>query len=228
MPVAMGVPIQAVAGRIPIPTAVPSGEAVPCGVAGPIPIATAVPSEEAVPLGMPVSMAAANAVAPTPMSMQASASEILRFPCGAHKYEQLKAMTRADVPYALASRGMTRAQWAECTDALERVHDAQFFKNCPFAQLCYWCIPLGPLQFLLCFANPITWVSCIIPVESAKKALLMRLPRLLQPLGYKVDFPDDMDDTVVFEPGVYRLRPRTFWTWEECCKLLCNGEGGGA
>ena len=137
MPVAMGVPIQAVAGRIPIPTAVPSGEAVPCGVAGPIPIATAVPSEEAVPLGMPVSMAAANAVAPTPMSMQASASEILRFPCGAHKYEQLKAMTRADVPYALASRGMTRAQWAECTDALERVHDAQFFKNCPSAEACY-------------------------------------------------------------------------------------------
>ena len=206
MPVAMGVPVQAVASPSPIPTAVPL--------------------EEAVPVAMPVSTAAANAVAPTPMSMQASASEILRFPCGAHKYEQLKAMTRADAPYALASRGMTRAQWAECTDALERVHDAQFFKNCPFAQLCYWCIPLGPLQFLLCFANPITWVSCIIPVESAKKALLMRLARLLQPLGYKVDFPDDIDDTVVFEPGVYRLRPRTFWTWEECCKLLCNGEGG--
>ena len=249
MPVAMGVPVQAVASPSPIPTAVPLEEAVP--VAMPVstaaanavaptpmsmqasasgslrfPCVTAVPFGEAVPEAMPLSMAAANAVAPPAMSMQASASVILRFPCSTDKYEQLKAMTRADAPYALASRGMTRAQWAECTDALERVHDAQFFKNCPFAQLCYWCIPLGPLQFLLCFANPITWVSCIIPVENAKKELLMRLPRLLQPLGYKVDFPDDMDDTVVFEPGVYRLRPRTFWTWEECCKLLCNGEGG--
>ena len=180
MPVAMGVPVQAVASPSPIPTAVPLGEAVPvampvstaaanavaptpmsmqasasgflrfpCSAETAVPLGeavcsaeTAVPLGGAVPVAMPVSMAAANAVAPTPMSMQAPASGFsrlptLRFPCSTGKYEQLKAMTRADVPYALAARGMTQRQWTECTDALERVHDAQFFKNCPSAEACY-------------------------------------------------------------------------------------------
>ena len=185
-------PVVAPPGIVPVNT-VPLGAAVPFGAEVPV----------GMPMAMPVSMAAANAVAPTPMSMQASASEILRFPCGAHKYEQLKAMTRADAPYALASRGMTRAQWAECTDALERVHDAQFFKNCPFAGLCYWGIPLGPLQFLLCFANPITWLFCFNPVERARRACIFRCTPILQPLGYKVSVPSiAMDDAVIFEPGM--------------------------
>ena len=159
------------------------------------------------PMAMPVSIAAANAVAPTPMSMQAPASGFsrlttLRFPCCAEKYEQLKTMTRADVPYALAARGMTRRQWTECTDAIERVHDAQFFKNCPTAECCYWCIPLGPLQFALCVMNPITCVFCIQPVERAKRACIARCTPILRPLGYKVSVRDwAMDEPIIFEPG---------------------------
>ena len=182
MPVAMGVPVQAVASPSPIPTAVPLGGAVP--------------------VAMPVSTAAANAVAPTPMSMQASASGIWRFPCSADKYEQLKAMTRADAPYALASRGMTREQWAHCTDALEAVHDASFFKNCPFAQCCYWCVPFGPLQAFLCLFNPISCVFCIQPVERAKRACIAQCTPILRPLGYKVSVRDwALDEPVIFEPA---------------------------
>ena len=227
MPVAMGVPVEAVASPSPIATAVPLGEAVPVGMpvstaaanaVAPTPMSmqapasgflrfpcsaeTAVPLGEAVPVAIPVSTAAANAVAPTPMSMQASASGILRFPCTADKYEQLKAMTRADAPYALARRGMTRGQWAHCTDALEAVHDASFFKNCPDAEGCYWCVPLGPLQFLLCVINPISCVLCIQPVERAKRACVATCTPILRPLGYKVSVPDfALDDAIIFEPA---------------------------
>ena len=197
-----GAPVVAPPGIVPVDVpvnTVPLGAAVPLGAEVPV----------GMPMAMPVSMAAANAVAPTPMSMQAPASGFsrfsptLRFPCSTDKYEQLKAMTRADVPYALAARGMTQRQWTECTDALERVHDAQFFKNCPVADCCFWCFPLGPLQSLLCFANPITWVFCINPVERAKRACIVRCTPILQPLGYKVSVPSiAMDDAVIFEPGM--------------------------
>ena len=173
-----------------------------------VPLGAAVPFGAEVPVAMPVSMAAANAVAPTPMSMQAPASGFsrlttLRFPCCAEKYEQLKTMTRADVPYALAARGMTQRQWTECTDALERVHDAQFFKNCPTAECCYWCIPLGPLQSALCIINPISCVFCIQPVERARRACIATCTPILRPLGYKVSAPDfDWEVAVIFEPGM--------------------------
>ena len=192
-----GAPVVAPPGIVPVNT-VPLGAAVPFGAEVPV----------GMPMAMPVSIAAANAVAPTPMSMQAPASGFsrlttLRFPCCAEKYEQLKAMTRADVPYALAARGMTRRQWTECTDAIERVHDAQFFKNCPTAECCYWCIPLGPLQSALCIMNPISCVFCIQPVERARRACITRCTPILRPLGYKVSVPDfDWEDAVIFEPGM--------------------------
>ena len=192
----MGVPVPMQADAIPspVPTAVPLG------------VPTAVPLGEAVPVAMPLSTAAAETAVPfgeaVPVAMPGSTAAILRFPCCAEKYEQLKAMIRADAPYALARRGMTREAWAHCADALEAVHDASFFKNCPDCEGVYWCVPLGPLSFFLCLINPISCVFCIHPVEQAKRACIAKCTPILQPLGYKVSAPTfDLDDAVVFEPA---------------------------
>ena len=76
-------------------------------------------------------------------------------------------------------------------------------KNCPTAECCYYCIPLGPLQFALCMINPISCVFCFQPVERARRACITRCTPILQPLGYKVSVPDfDLEDAVIFEPGM--------------------------
>ena len=32
----------------------------------------------------------------------------------------------------------------------------------------YWCVPGGPLQWVLCMFNPVSCIVCICPMESAK------------------------------------------------------------
>merc|ERR1719198_1275173 len=117
-------------------------------------------------------------MAPVPMTMSNPASSVaastIEFPCGADKQSQFRELTGAGVPLALASRGMTPTEWAECCDGLNSVLDAQFFKNCPALECCYFCVPGGPIQCCLCMINPVTCILCIQPVEEAKKKCKQR------------------------------------------------------
>ena len=127
-------------------------------------------------------------MAPVPMTMHntVSSAAVLKFPCSADKQGELRAMTTSGMPPALASRGMTPAEWAECCEALSGVVEAQFFKACPVTECIYYCVPGGPIQMCLCFCNPITWPLCIMPVDRAKKACKLKCTAILFKYGYKV------------------------------------------
>ena len=174
---------------------------VPMAAPQPMTMAQAVPAMEAQPVVMALPASAAATVMAVPVSAAAAPGGPIKFPCDADKQEKLKQMTTNAVPPALASRGMTSAQWAECCDAVNAVKDAQFFKNCPALECCYFCIPCGPIQCALCLINPVTCIVCIGPVERAKKACTAKCNAILQPIGYQATAPDSMmEDIIIFEP----------------------------
>lgn len=110
-------------------------------------------------------------------------------------------MTTSGVPLALASRGMSPAEWAECCEALHGVTDAQFFKDCPELEGLYFCFPGGPIQCALCLINPCTCILCLRPLDTAKKACRDKCTPILSRYQYEVRLPDDFDDPIIFEPA---------------------------
>ena len=144
-------------------------------------------------MGAPVPMMMTNTMAP--------ATAVLKFVCGASSANKLQAACKTTPP-ALASRGMTPSEWAECSEALKSVLDASFFRNCSGLECIYWCVPGGPLQTCCCLCNPITCIMCIQPVERAKKECKLKCTPILAKYGYTVSLPEfDMEDSVIFEPA---------------------------
>ena len=73
----------------------------------------------------------------------------------------------------LQKRGIGPQEWALIVSELQEVYEANPFvsacgrdhANC--AECCYFCIPGGPIQMVLCIFNPITW--CIFGSQEMKK-----------------------------------------------------------
>ena len=145
-------------------------------------------------------------------------NEAIRFPCSAGKQEKLAAMTTSGVPQALASRGMSQAEWAECCKAVNSVADAQFFKACPGLETLYYCFPGGPIQCALCLVNPCTCILCSGPVEKARKACRDKCTTILSKYQYKVRLPDFEDD-IIFEPATRRFRPCIAFRHRRWCRI---------
>jgi hypothetical protein len=148
---------------------------------------------------MPVAQATPMQTAPMPMQMVAAPMPVISFPCDADKQDKLQSIKAGGVPPGLASRGLTPAQWAEC-EAVSTVSDAQFFKNCPGMECCYYCIPGGPIQCCLCLLNPFTLFVILPPVNKAKRDCTERCNAILRPYGYQASAPDGLEDVIRFEP----------------------------
>ncbi|CAD7926441.1 unnamed protein product [Amoebophrya sp. A120] len=127
-------------------------------------------------------------------------STTFKFPIGSHEREVVKEMTKNGVPPVLASRGLRPAQWQQCADALIRMTDQQFFKNCPALEGVYWCCPGGPVQTVVCVFNPISCVFCIMPMEEAKKKCVEICDPILRPLGFQAAARGSLQDYICFEP----------------------------
>ena len=73
----------------------------------------------------------------------------------------------------LQKRGVLPQEWAIIVDELQNVYEANPFvsfcgkDNAPGAECCYFCMPGGPIQFLLCLLNPIT--CCLYASQGKKK-----------------------------------------------------------
>ena len=167
----------------------------------------AAPMVEALPMGqavVPMAAAVPMTQAPVPMTMGApmvSATAEIKFPVAADKQEKLKAILLGGIPQALASRGMTASQWAECCDNVQHVQVGQYFYNCPGLECVYWCIPGGPIQTCICLCNPVSWVLCIGPTEKNKKECIAKCNPILQPYGYSARANDGgIEDFIMFEP----------------------------
>lgn len=99
---------------------------------------------------------------------------------------------RVAAPTALAARGLQLDQWTQVCDEFDKLLDSNFFVNCPTMEAVYWCCPLGPVQCLLCMLNPISWIVCIQPQESAKKECVAACNRVLEPFGAAIEITESM------------------------------------
>lgn len=99
---------------------------------------------------------------------------------------------RIAAPTALAARGLQLDQWTQVCDEFDKFLDSNFFVNCPTMECVYWCCPLGPVQCLLCMFNPISWIICIQPQESAKKKCVAACNGILEPFGAAIEIKDSI------------------------------------
>ena len=87
--------------------------------------------------------------------------------------EEAKRTWGSPILSPLQKRGIGPQEWAIIVSELQEVYEANPFvsacgkdvANC--AECCYFCIPGGPIQTLLCMFNPITW--CIYGSQERKK-----------------------------------------------------------
>lgn len=82
--------------------------------------------------------------------------------------------SRGTLPQSLRVLGVSEDEWREVCDRLLEFHEGNFFyMNCGViaatCECCYWCVPLGPFQMVLCMLNPCSWVLCMLPEERASK-----------------------------------------------------------
>eukprot|EP00941_MAST-03F_sp_MAST-3F-sp1_P002464 g2464.t1 len=82
---------------------------------------------------------------------------------------------------SLAKYGVPDDVWNEVCDDIDRkILQADPFYSCPNIGTCYWCCPLGPVQFVLCCFNPIT--CCIYSqVDTNLKSVNLTLKEKLGP-----------------------------------------------
>ena len=95
---------------------------------------------------------------------------------------------------------MTNSEWEEVVRHLTAVMDANPFRNCVGCETCYWCIPLGPIQCILCMCNPCTW-ALYGAHETAKKTAKEQLTPMLTKYQYTMFWIDkDMEVVAVIKP----------------------------
>ena len=61
------------------------------------------------------------------------------------------------------------------------------------AQCCYFCVPGGPVQCVLCVLNPISCVVCFMPHANSQKASAEKITGILQKYGLKCTSIKDED-----------------------------------
>ena len=172
-----------------VPEPIMMGFALSEQTATPVPVVQAVAVQAPVPMTMGTTSAAA-----TP-------GGTLTFLCNTDKGKAMVAALANGVPSALASRGMTQAEWSECAEALKDIYNAQFFKDCPVFEGCYYCCPGGPIQAFLCVCNPVTCIVCIQPVERKRDACVAKCSPILHKYGYMARKGKEWENGILFCPA---------------------------
>ena len=185
---AMGMPSGQICVQQQGPTPMLIAEAVPAGAVPlqAIPMATAVPVQ-AHTLMMPQS---------APMHMHGH----FRYEMKVNLYSKISETTRQTIPQALQLRGVTGNEWDSVCTAIDTFQHANFFYDCPNAELMWWCCPGGPIQWVLCMFNPISCAVCIAPMEKAKESCIRQVSLILGPKGMKMEF-DFLLDKAIFTPA---------------------------
>jgi len=141
-------------------------------------MATSTATPAAVVMGTPVAGEAtpiAAVAAAAPVGTVSTTAGVVKFSVSLDldKRKALKVLQGA-LPESLAARGVSEHEWrAVCDRLLEFQEENWFQKNCgesaALCECCYWCVPLGPLQMILCMLSPCSWVLCILPEDRAAK-----------------------------------------------------------
>ena len=104
----------------------------------------------------------------------------------------------------LQKRGVLPQEWAIIVDELQNVYEANPFvsfcgkDNAPGAECCYFCMPGGPIQFLLCLLNPIT--CCLYASQGKKKReAVKRVQPILEQRSIDFKIEEGMKTWATFE-----------------------------
>jgi hypothetical protein len=61
------------------------------------------------------------------------------------------------IPKELVAMGIDQTQWNKIRADIEAGKSQNPCYNCPWCEVCYWCVPGACLQTCLCFLNPCSW-----------------------------------------------------------------------
>ena len=165
------------------PASVPVVAAQPM-TAAPQPMVMQRPMMEQPPMmGQPVALGAVGGGLPWKVSLNVAEKTQL---------SQVKASGQSPIPVISAN------EWREIVEALDALQRTNFFYDCPCCELAYWCIPLGPVQSVLCILNPVTCILCIRPMEAAKTAAKAKIEPIVGKYGLKFRIDDTMAGMFAF------------------------------
>ena len=169
-----------------------------------VPMATAVPMVTATAMAAPVVMAAPMpmTMGGAPMGIQTNAALPVKIGPMEHKDLDKLLHMRESIPGGLAAKGIQLSEWNGIIDAVDELCRQQFFYKKPTAECIFYCCPLGPLQTACCFCNPIAWIVCFMPFESAKTRAKEKMNAIVLKYGLEVEYEQDMSHpypTVVFK-----------------------------